>query len=102
MPWITIAALTDCRPGQALLVEIAGKSLAVFHQPEGIFVLDNRCPHRDAPLHEGVCRDGFVICPWHNARFDLRTGAHHNPPATTGVRAYSVQIVGETIQVELD
>ncbi len=39
------------------------------------FAVSNRCRHLFAPLGKGhVATDGCLECPWHAARFDVRTG----------------------------
>ncbi len=32
------------------------------------------CPHLEGPLFEGSRCDQTITCPWHQWRFDLRTG----------------------------
>jgi nitrite reductase/ring-hydroxylating ferredoxin subunit len=40
------------------------------------FAVSNRCRHLLASLGEGrVTEDGCLECPWHHARYDVRTGA---------------------------
>lgn len=64
------------------------------------FALSNRCRHLFAPLGQGhVADDGCLECPWHAARYDVRTGEMVRGPqgafkrlagavkATTGSRA---------------
>src|SRR6202521_3605365 len=64
------------------------------------FAVSNRCRHLFASLGEGrVTEDGCLQCPWHAARYNVRTGAMTRGPqgafkplagvvkATTGARA---------------
>jgi nitrite reductase/ring-hydroxylating ferredoxin subunit len=59
-------AVVDGTPHGALAVGIsAGKP----------FALSNRCRHLFASLGDGqVTEDGCLQCPWHAARYDVRTG----------------------------
>jgi nitrite reductase/ring-hydroxylating ferredoxin subunit len=40
------------------------------------FATSRRCRHQLADLSEGtVDADGCLVCPWHQSRYDVRTGA---------------------------
>ena len=83
-------------------VKILSERLIAFRDSEGHYgLIDEFCPHRGASLWEGDVEGTEVSCPWHGARFDLTTGAHLCPPASRGVAAYKVQVVGDEVQVEL-
>ena len=44
-----------------------------------IYAMDNACGHSGYPLHKGTL-DGYVVtCGWHDARFDVRSGAVLSP-----------------------
>ncbi|TMA82432.1 MAG: Rieske 2Fe-2S domain-containing protein [Deltaproteobacteria bacterium] len=44
-----------------------------------IYAIDNACGHSGYPLHKGTL-DGYVVtCGWHDARFDVRSGAVLSP-----------------------
>ena len=61
--------------GQGQCFVVGGKEIAVFRPRSGeLFAMDNRCPHRNAPLCEGLLDNQHVICPFHGHQFDLRTG----------------------------
>jgi nitrite reductase/ring-hydroxylating ferredoxin subunit len=50
---------------EVLLAKVAGQ----------IYAIDNACGHSGYPLDKGRL-DGFVVtCRWHDAQFDLRSGA---------------------------
>lgn len=45
----------------------------------GLFALQNRCPHRQASLCDGIIDQRLVVCPYHGHKFDLRTGQGSEP-----------------------
>jgi len=53
--------------------------------------MENRCPHRQGPLAEGLVGDGKVICPLHGHQFQLSTGAGSEPMEC--VKTYAVDEV---------
>ena len=63
--------VTDDRRAE---VVVDGVGVAVFRVDGRLFALDNACTHEDGPLGEGVVRDGVVTCPYHDWRFDIRSG----------------------------
>ncbi|HEX4998962.1 MAG TPA: nitrite reductase (NAD(P)H) small subunit [Terriglobia bacterium] len=64
--------------GQGLCYVVEGREIAVFRQRDGkLFAVENRCPHRQGPLSEGLVGGGKVICPLHSHQFDLTTGQGH-------------------------
>ena len=58
-------AATKMGAREILLAKVAGQ----------IYAIDNACGHSGYPLHKGTL-DGFVVaCKWHDAQFDVRSGA---------------------------
>ena len=51
-----------------------GRLFVVFRSGETVAVLEDRCPHRNAPLSAGRVIDGAIECPYHGWRFG-RDGA---------------------------
>jgi nitrite reductase/ring-hydroxylating ferredoxin subunit len=44
------------------------------------FAVSNVCRHQFAKLGQGRIRDGCLECPWHRARYDVRTGTMVSGP----------------------
>ena len=45
------------------------------------FAVSRRCRHQLADLSEGsIDADGCLVCPWHQSRYDVRTGAMVSGP----------------------
>ncbi len=68
------------------------KEIAVFKLQDGIYATENSCSHEYSPLAEGMIVDGDVYCPKHGSRFDIRTGAVKDFPATRPVRTFPAKI----------
>ena len=99
--FVKVAKTQDIGPGQARLVEIQGKEIALFNVDGTFFALDNTCTHRGGPLADGEVSGHVVICPLHGARFDVRTGKVVGPPAHEDVARYGVRVTNSDIEVEL-
>lgn len=52
-----------------------GKTICVTKLEDGIFGIQDTCPHAGGLLHQGHCnRKGIVVCPLHGYKFDVKTG----------------------------
>ena len=49
------------------------------YKSEGIFAIENICPHMNLPLDIGQITDeGTILCPYHNSEFCFRSGEVRN------------------------
>ena len=80
---VKVARAADFQEGELRQVRIpptsdgAGEGAILLTLVDGEFYATGAsCSHYSAPLAEGVAaRDKMhVVCPWHNAAFDIRTG----------------------------
>jgi nitrite reductase/ring-hydroxylating ferredoxin subunit len=94
----TAAEFEDVEAGK--LLDAGGRSLAVFRVGTTYYAIDNTCTHR-GPLAEGMLVGEEVICPWHGAHFNVKTGAVCSPPAREGVKSYLVRVSGDDVEVEI-
>jgi NADPH-dependent 2,4-dienoyl-CoA reductase/sulfur reductase-like enzyme/nitrite reductase/ring-hydroxylating ferredoxin subunit len=68
------------------------------------FAIGSSCSHYGGPLADGLVVADTVRCPWHHARFSLRTGEAVGAPAFNPVSCWRVQkrdgkvLVGEKIE----
>ena len=75
--FVKVASASEIAPSQARLVNIKGREIALFNIEGSFFALDNACTHEEGPLVEGDIEGHEVTCPWHGAKFDIRTRARH-------------------------
>jgi nitrite reductase/ring-hydroxylating ferredoxin subunit len=95
-----VARTEDIPTGQAKLVEVDGKEIALFNVGGAFHAIDNTCTHVGGPLCEGELEGNEVTCPWHGAMFDVTTGQVLGPPAASNVNRYNVRVDGSDIEVE--
>ncbi len=56
-------------------ITVAGKKICIAHTSEGLFAVNDKCPHNGASLGNGYCtKENSIVCPVHRYHFDLRTG----------------------------
>ena len=96
-----IAETKDVPPGQGSAFTIEGQKIALFNVEGTYYAIGDTCTHRGVPLSEGDVQGTKVTCPWHGARFDLKTGAVLGPPAQNSVPSCKVVVEGDDIKLEV-
>lgn len=99
--FVKAASVGEIAPGTCRLVVLKGKEIALFNIDGEFFALDNACTHEEGPLAEGAVEGHEVTCPWHGAKFDIRTGEVLQDPAYEDVARHNVRVVGSDIEVEI-
>lgn len=94
-----VASVGDVRAGEMLLVQVDGQDVVLANVDGQIVAFGNECTHRGGPLSEGILEGGIVECPYHQGRFDVRTGEVVDEPPEEPIPTYQVQVEGEEIKV---
>ena len=89
----------NVREGEMLLGHAFGEPVLVARRGEELFAIGATCTHYGGPLAKGLMVDCTVHCPWHHARFDLRTGEAIAAPALNNVACYKIEKRGERFLV---
>jgi nitrite reductase/ring-hydroxylating ferredoxin subunit len=95
-----VAETSDLTPGQGKVVEVGGKTVALFNAAGKFCAIDNTCLHRGGPLGEGDLDGTIVTCPWHGWRYDVTTGANAMNPAVK-VACFPVSVEGSGVFVDV-
>ena len=85
--------MKEVRAGETpvLLARVDGKCYAVAAH----------CTHYGAPLADGYLSGDRIVCPWHHACFNTRTGALEEPPALDSIANYPVRIENDEVFVDV-
>ncbi len=95
--WYPVARSKSVRPNKTLGVQFAGDPIVLVRGEDGVcFALEDRCAHRQVPLHHGVVCPKGLRCGYHGWTYDasgqcvnipyLRDGDGCKRP--NGVRSY--------------
>jgi len=94
-----VAEIGQIKDGRSKVIFFNQKEVAIFNFDGNFYALENLCPHRKGPLSEGTIADGAIVCPWHGARFDLKTGTGLPGPHRCDVKSYAVEVEGTEIKI---
>ena len=72
--WYVAARDDEVVAGAILGRDVEGERLLLGRVEGEIHAYRDLCPGTPMPLSSGVVRDGTLFCPWHDCRFDLRSG----------------------------
>src|SRR5215218_7728255 len=99
-PLVRAASLAELRAAGRLVVGLDRHTICLIADGDGVYAVDNRCPHMGFPLHRGTVCDGILTCHWHHARFDLATGGTFDQFADE-LRRFPVELDGDAVLVDL-
>ncbi len=73
--WVHVGSVEDVPRRGARRVRSGEATIAVFRtQDDRIFAIEDRCPHKQGHLSEGIVHGDCVTCPLHNWVISLETG----------------------------
>jgi NADPH-dependent 2,4-dienoyl-CoA reductase/sulfur reductase-like enzyme/nitrite reductase/ring-hydroxylating ferredoxin subunit len=84
---------------EPLLGHFDGEPVILVRKGDEIFATGAVCTHYNGPLAEGLVVGETVRCPWHHARFDLRTGEATGAPALNPLPCFNVHRQNDMVMV---
>src|ERR1041385_1380903 len=101
MPRVAAGRLEALPLDRPVLVELAGRRVALVRTASGIHALDDSCPHAGGPLSEGTVRGDVLACPYHGWEWELATGACRAPARDACVAVYAARVTDGEVWVDL-
>ena len=95
-----VATKVEIPPGTGKVIEVGGKTIAVFNCDGTFYAMDNTCRHRGGPLGEGALAGTAVTCPWHGWEYDVKSGACQTDPSIT-LQTFQVSVEGDDVLVSV-
>ena len=97
---IRVCRLEDIpRLGARRFLRHDGRTVAIFRTAtDGVFALDDQCPHKGGPLSQGIVFGESVACPLHNWCIDLASGTAAAPDVGC-VERFPVAVVDGVVEL---
>jgi nitrite reductase/ring-hydroxylating ferredoxin subunit len=98
---VELCKTADVPIGEAIKVEAAGLTLAVYNVDNRFHVTDDACTHGPGSLSEGFLDGEVIECNFHQGCFNVRTGEVVTPPCVVPVKTYRTLVENDTVYIEL-
>ena len=99
--WLTVAEVGAIPLREGKRVVCGTYEVALFNLGDEYLAVDNRCPHKQGPLADGIVAGRSVFCPLHNWKVDLKSGC-----ALSGgegrVKSYPVKVADGKIRIAFE
>jgi nitrite reductase (NADH) small subunit len=87
-----IGHISEFRERAGRVLKAGDTEIALFKLSDGrIKAVENRCPHKNGKLSEGIVCDHHVYCPLHDWKIDLQDGVVQAPDEGC-VKTYKVEV----------
>src|SRR6516162_1070968 len=92
-PDLTLGISQSDVPDNGMLAgHVGDEAVLVARRGADYFAIGATCTHYSGPLAEGLMVGDTVHCPWHHARFSLRTGEAIGAPAFNPVGCWRTEV----------
>jgi nitrite reductase/ring-hydroxylating ferredoxin subunit len=92
-----VAAVTADMP---VRVVVGNTAYAVFNVEGHFYATQDECTHGPGSLAEGFIVGTEIECPFHQGRFDIRSGRATAAPCTQALRVWTVHIVDDRLYID--
>lgn len=90
--WTRAGKESNLREGKPVAVTAGGQRVVVVKGPDGLHACGGKCTHYGGPLEKGLLVGTVIQCPWHSARFEVKTGRVLSPPALEDAGCCDVKV----------
>lgn len=102
MAKVVVGKTSQVQDGKLMHITAGGKEIVVTKLDGNYYAMDNVCAHAGADLHEGELNNNELTCPWHGAKWDIKTGNLISfPQKLKPLQSHKISIEKDTLYVEI-
>ncbi len=98
--WIDVAKEQSFVPGEKLMFDLDDATRVIIVKIEdAIYAIEDLCTHDNLSMEEGEIEGNEIVCPFHGAKFCLKSGEVTASPAYENIATFPVQIEEGMVQI---
>jgi nitrite reductase/ring-hydroxylating ferredoxin subunit len=97
---VDLCAAAEVEPDTPVRVLVDDAAYAVFSLNGQFYVTQDQCTHGPGSLADGFVMGTEIECPFHQGRFDIRTGCATAAPCTEALRTWTVHAIDGRICID--
>lgn len=102
MAKVVVGKTSEVQDGKLMHITAGGKEIVVTKLDENYYAMDSVCTHAGADLHEGELNNNELTCPWHGAKWDIKTGNLISfPQKLKPLQSHKISIDNDTLYIEI-
>ena len=98
--FVALCAAAEVEPDTPVRVVLDSVAYAVFSVDGQFYVTQDHCTHGPGSLAEGFVMGTEIECPFHQGRFDIRTGQATAAPCTLALRTWTVHAIDGQLLID--
>lgn len=99
--WHPAGKASDFEDEDVEQIRVGDLAIAVYKAEGQFFATQDLCTHEQAYLSDGVVVGCVIECPFHQGRFDVRTGKPLGAPVSVPLRTFPVKVLDDRIFVHV-
>jgi 3-phenylpropionate/trans-cinnamate dioxygenase ferredoxin subunit len=98
--YVTIGKVSEFEDGVIYRFDVEGEYVAVVSWRDRFYAFSDHCTHWGVSLSQGyITGADEIVCMYHFAAFDMKSGAVLDGPAMDDLPLYEVRVEGEDVLV---
>ena len=96
-----VAKTSEIIDGEVVPFYVDGIGIAICNINNNFYAFRDECSHQTFPLSDGDVEGENIVCIYHGAEFNVKTGEAVCLPATEPIDVYELKVEGDDILVKV-
>ena len=98
--WEKVGKVDDFKENKINIVKYNNKKVMLIRYEGKLYAYGAKCTHYGESLENGVLIKNILICPSHNAQFNILDGSAQLPPALDDLPVYDIKLKDDNIYIK--